>query len=218
MLLTLAGWTAGEIGQAFGTTEDSVRRWRARFARGSVDAMRSTVAPGPVPERGERALACARELLAAPVQDRPNWTLPRLRAEIEARGGNVQVARGGGIGGLFSWLFGGGGADDAEESGGGEATTATAMSGNARGGRGGGLQPVEVADVGPEAVAKAKRNRVYLWSGVVILACVAAIVVLRWVLGEATLARHPIVFWLETVALLAFGFSWLTKGQAILKD
>jgi hypothetical protein len=74
----------------------------------------------------------------------------------------VQVARGGGIGGLFSWLFGGGGADDAEESGGGEATTSVAMSGNARGGRSGGPQPqeapVEVADVGPDAVAKAKRD------------------------------------------------------------
>ncbi len=93
-----------------------------------------------------------------PADGQPMPGFEQARAEIEARGGNVQVARGGGIGGLFSWLFGGGGADDAEESGGGEATTATAMSGNARGGRGGGLQPVEVADVGPEAVAKAKRN------------------------------------------------------------
>jgi hypothetical protein len=82
----------------------------------------------------------------------------QARAEIEARGGNVQVASGGGIGGFFSWLFGGG-ADDAEESGGQEATTTMATTGNARGGRSGGPQPpVEVADVGPEAVAKAKRN------------------------------------------------------------
>ena len=87
MLLTLVGWTAGEIGEAFGTTEDAVRRWRGWFTQGGVDALRSTVAPGPSPERGERALACARELLAVPVQDRPNWTLPRLRAEIEARTG-----------------------------------------------------------------------------------------------------------------------------------
>ena len=87
VLLTLAGWTAGQIGQAFGVSEDSVRRWRAWFAQGGVDALRSTLSPGPAAERGERALACARELLAAPVQDRPNWTLPRLRAEIEARTG-----------------------------------------------------------------------------------------------------------------------------------
>ena len=26
------------------------------------------------------------------------------------------------------------------------------------------------------------------------------------------------VFWLESVAIFAFGFSWFTKGEAILKD
>ena len=94
-----------------------------------------------------------------PADGQPMPGFEQARAEIEARGGEVQVARGGGIGGLFSWLFGGGGADDAEELGGGEATTTMATTGNARGGRGGGPQPqVEVADVGPEAVAKAKRD------------------------------------------------------------
>src|SRR4029077_13142376 len=92
-----------------------------------------------------------------PADGQPMPRYEQARAEIEARGGNVQVASGG-IGGLFSWLFGGG-ADDAEESGGQEATTTMASSGNARGGRSGGPQaPVEVADVGPEAVAKAKRD------------------------------------------------------------
>jgi len=94
-------------------------------------------------------------------QPMPGYQL--ARAEIESRGGNVQVARGGGIGGIFSWLFGGGGADDAEESGGQEATTSVASTGNARGGRnGGGAQApepqVELAEVGPQAVAKAKRD------------------------------------------------------------
>jgi hypothetical protein len=97
-----------------------------------------------------------------PADGQPMPRYQEARAEIEARGGDVQVARGGGIGGLFSWLFGGGGADDAEESGGQEATTTMASTGNARGGRSSGPQaqepPVEVADVGPEAVAKAKRN------------------------------------------------------------
>ena len=59
-------------------------------------------------------------------QPMPGYEL--ARAEIEARGGNVQVARGGGIGGIFSWLFGGG-ADDAEEIG-------RAGSDNQRGGDG----------------------------------------------------------------------------------
>jgi transposase len=31
-------------------------------------------------------------LLEAPVADRPNWTIPRLRAEIEARAG-VHISR-----------------------------------------------------------------------------------------------------------------------------
>ncbi len=94
-----------------------------------------------------------------PADGKPMPGYELARAEIEARGGDVQVARGGGIGGLFSWLFGGGGADDAEESGGQEATTTMATTGNARGGRSSGPQaPVEVAEAGPEAVAKAKRD------------------------------------------------------------
>jgi uncharacterized protein YcbK (DUF882 family) len=92
-----------------------------------------------------------------PADGQPMPGYEQARAEIEARGGQVQVASGG-IGGIFSWLFGsrGGGADDAEEEGGQEATTA----GNARGGRSGGSsQPqVEIADAGPDVVAKAKRN------------------------------------------------------------
>jgi uncharacterized protein YcbK (DUF882 family) len=93
-----------------------------------------------------------------PADGQPMPGYEQARAEIEARGGEVQVA-GGGFG-IFSWLFGarGGGADDAEEEGGQEAAT----TGNARGGRGGGggvAEPqVQVADAGPEAVAKAKRN------------------------------------------------------------
>ena len=65
------------------------------------------------------------------------------RAEIEARGGEVQVASGGGIGGLFAWLIGHpGGAYDAEEFGRQEATAAMASTtGNARGGRSGGPEP-----------------------------------------------------------------------------
>jgi uncharacterized protein YcbK (DUF882 family) len=92
-----------------------------------------------------------------PADGQPMPGYEQARAEIEARGGQVQVA-GGGFG-IFSWLFGarGGGADDAEEEGGQEATT-----GNARGGRSGGggaAEPqVEIADAGPQAVAKAKRN------------------------------------------------------------
>jgi uncharacterized protein YcbK (DUF882 family) len=86
-----------------------------------------------------------------PADGQPMPGYDQARAEIEARGGEVQTAGGGG---LFAWLFGarGGGADDAEEEGGGEAT------GVARGGRGGAGAGIEIADAGPDAMATAKRN------------------------------------------------------------
>ena len=58
-------------------------------------------------------------------------------------------------GGLFAWLFGGargGGADDEEESSGQETLA------GARAGRGGGAPMVQIADAGPDAVARAKRD------------------------------------------------------------
>jgi transposase len=87
VLLTLSGWTSGRIAQAFGVREDTVRLWRGDFMRGGVKALKSTVAAGPAPAKSEAALRVATPLLMEPVADRPNWTLPRLRAEIEAREG-----------------------------------------------------------------------------------------------------------------------------------
>ncbi len=91
-------------------------------------------------------------------QPMPGYDL--AKAEIEQRGGQIQTASGGGF---FAWLAGvfGGGADDAEESGGQEAVVATGRGG--RGGTrsgGGGVEaaPVEIAEAGPAAVAKAKRD------------------------------------------------------------
>ena len=87
ILLTLEGWTSPQVAQAFGVTADAVRHWRGWFSERGVDALRSTLAPGPSPEKGERALAVASLLLRQPVEDRTNWTLPRLRAEIERQTG-----------------------------------------------------------------------------------------------------------------------------------
>jgi hypothetical protein len=64
--------------------EDTVRLWRSDFGRGGVDALKAGVAPGPAPVKSATALRVVTPLLEAPVADRPNWTIPRLRAEIEA--------------------------------------------------------------------------------------------------------------------------------------
>jgi transposase len=87
ILLTLAGWTSPAIAEAFGVREDTVRLWRSAFMRGGMAALRAHIPPGPAPIKAERALAVAEDLLAAPVADRLNWTLPRLAAEIERRSG-----------------------------------------------------------------------------------------------------------------------------------
>jgi transposase len=87
ILLTLAGWTSPRIAEAFGVREDTVRLWRSAFLRGGVQALHRSVAPGPIPVKAERALAVAEAVLAGPIADRFNWTLPRLANEIETRAG-----------------------------------------------------------------------------------------------------------------------------------
>ena len=92
IVLTLSGWTSGQIAEAFGVREDTVRFWRSAFMTGGIEALKTAVAPGPAPVKAERALAVAEEVLSAPVADRPNWTLPRLADEIEKRSG-MRISR-----------------------------------------------------------------------------------------------------------------------------
>ena len=67
--------------------EDTVRLWRMDFARDGVAALQASVAPGPPPVKSQAALRVVTPLLEAPVADRSNWTIARLRVEIEAREG-----------------------------------------------------------------------------------------------------------------------------------
>src|ERR1700730_1910767 len=85
VLLTLSGWTSPRIAEAFGVREDTVRLWRGDFARGGVDALKARIAPGPKPVKSTVALRVVTPLLEEPVADRKNWTIARLRAEIEVR-------------------------------------------------------------------------------------------------------------------------------------
>src|SRR5438477_8975781 len=86
ILLTLGGWTSARIAEAFSVREDTVRLWRSEFMSGGIDALRASVAPGPVPLKAA-ALRVAEPLLSAPVADRRNWTLVRLAEEIANREG-----------------------------------------------------------------------------------------------------------------------------------
>ena len=64
------------------------QRLHARWCGGA----QSDVAPGPAPVKSAAALRVVTPLLEAPVADRPNWTIPRLRAEIETQAG-VRISR-----------------------------------------------------------------------------------------------------------------------------
>src|SRR6202166_70025 len=87
ILLTLSGWSSPRIAEAFGVREDTVRLWRSDFIRGCTDALKASVALGPPAVKSETALRVVTPLLEEPVANRPNWTIARMRAEIEAREG-----------------------------------------------------------------------------------------------------------------------------------
>jgi hypothetical protein len=67
---------------------------------------------------------------------------------------------------------------------------------------------------------KLQRNKVYKTCGYTMLACLA-LILMFYLLPQGTAMTlagfHPL-FWLEAIAIEAFGISWLTKGEAILKD
>lgn len=72
----------------------------------------------------------------------------------------------------------------------------------------------------PYLKPKENRNKVYYFCGYTMLGSVITIAVyMLWIDGNfLRIDNLKPVFWLESLALFAFGISWLTKGQAIFKD
>jgi hypothetical protein len=62
---------------------------------------------------------------------------------------------------------------------------------------------------------KLARNKIYIICGVIMLACIIGIAVKSMIGGSK---QWTFVYWAETVALVAFGISWLTKGEALYPD
>ncbi len=72
---------------------------------------------------------------------------------------------------------------------------------------------------GNKTPQKIRRNRVYRTSGIIILAAIVLVVLYYQVpFLQSRLASFKPVFWLEWIALIAFGVSWIVKGEFILKD
>ena len=87
ILLTLEGRHAAEIATILRVHVSSVREWRGLFAKGGVAALRRRKPPGRPSRIGTAAAALAVTILAEDERHDGGWTLPRLRAEIERRGG-----------------------------------------------------------------------------------------------------------------------------------
>ncbi len=65
---------------------------------------------------------------------------------------------------------------------------------------------------------KDKRNRVYFVCGIIMILCIVGIALGMLVFEPASIKYH-LVFWFESVALIAFGISWITKAEFLyLKD
>ncbi|MCW2718877.1 MAG: hypothetical protein JWR81_2699 [Pseudonocardia sp.] len=70
----------------------------------------------------------------------------------------------------------------------------------------------------PPTRRKLQRNVVYRVCGVLIVVCLVLAVLSDNLLGRALVDALNPVFWLESVAIVAFGVSWLVKGETILRD
>ena len=65
---------------------------------------------------------------------------------------------------------------------------------------------------------KIGRNRIYVACGLIIIVCMVLIGIYAWFLEATWLASLNPIFWLESVMLLAFGFSWFVKGETLWRD
>lgn len=65
---------------------------------------------------------------------------------------------------------------------------------------------------------KLLRNKVYRLCGLAILLAIALIAVDKLLLDGRWSTNSSFVFWMETVAVTAFGISWLTKAEVLLGD
>ncbi|UCH61872.1 MAG: DUF998 domain-containing protein [Fidelibacterota bacterium] len=72
----------------------------------------------------------------------------------------------------------------------------------------------------PATKQKGQRNIVYKVCGYIMIICILLVGLYHFLPANVTspLKKFHPVFWLEAAAIVAFGISWLIKGETLLKD
>jgi len=71
---------------------------------------------------------------------------------------------------------------------------------------------------GTPSPEKRNRNKIYVFCGRLILVCIVLILIYSFLPEDNSIAAIKPVFWLESIALWAFGASWFIKGDTLFKD
>src|SRR4030095_12059033 len=65
---------------------------------------------------------------------------------------------------------------------------------------------------------KMNRNKVYLICGIIMIACIVTIAAFEIFANAVVREKLRPVFCFESLALVSFGFSWITKAEVVLQD
>lgn len=70
----------------------------------------------------------------------------------------------------------------------------------------------------PLGPRKKRRNVIYRFCGYAIVVCILLMGIVALPAVNGAVKQLQPVFWLESIAIVAFGFSWLIKGETLLRD
>jgi hypothetical protein len=66
---------------------------------------------------------------------------------------------------------------------------------------------------------KKYRNRIYLVCGIIMILCIIGIAISSFLVEQSLSLKYHLIYWFESVALVSFGISWITKSESFyLKD
>jgi hypothetical protein len=77
----------------------------------------------------------------------------------------------------------------------------------------------KTSETGTPTPEKLKRNKVYRVCGYIMIGCILVLIPrFIWPSLQCQYDKMKVIFWMESIALLAFGISWIIKGEFMLKD